>query len=118
VITDALHRGVTSPKLLAALFRLAAEIPGARVIPNLRDDLGRPATAIQYLTRLDAADAPQTEQLILDAKSLRYLGSRTVVGEPRAGLARGTVLYSSMLVKLDVTDKLPKLARGTRLARC
>jgi hypothetical protein len=118
VITDALRRGITSPKLLAALFRLAAEIPGARVIPNLRDDLGRPATGIQYVTRLDPADAPQTEQLILDARTLRYLGSRTVAGEPRAGLVRGTVLSSSMLVKLDVTDRLPRLERGTRLARC
>lgn len=112
-VSEALDHAVTEPKLRAALFRLAAELPGARVIPHASNALGQSGKAVQFTNRNDAFDEPQTTQLIFDARSLRYLGSNTVLGKARSGLPAGTVVDATSVVKISVADKLPRVQRGT-----
>lgn len=112
-VSDAVNQAVTKPKLRAALFRLAAELPGARVIPHATNALGQSGKAVQFTNRNDAFDEPQISQLIFDARTLRYLGSNTVLGKARPGLPAGTVVDATSVVKVSVADKLPRVQRGT-----
>ncbi|MFB9831493.1 hypothetical protein [Actinoallomurus acaciae] len=100
------------------LLRLAAELPGARVIPHASNSLGRSGKAVEFTSRNDPFDESRTSQLIFDARSLRYPGSDTVLTKARSGLPAGTVIDATSVVKISVAGKLPRVRRGTVRPSC
>ncbi|MQY08167.1 CU044_5270 family protein [Actinomadura macrotermitis] len=63
--------------LRAALYRVLAEVPGVRLVRNVRDLAGRPGDAV---TRTWGAER---QEIILDRATHRYLGGRQVFVKPR-----------------------------------
>ncbi|MCW2918735.1 MAG: hypothetical protein JWN52_6803 [Actinomycetia bacterium] len=117
-IAQALQQGGLPPKLRATLFRVAAGIPGVRVIGNVPDALGRRGVAIGLAGSFEPNRDNDVEQLLFDPQSHRYLGDRSVLGGPRQGLPAGTVWSTNALVRVQVVDRLPKLQHGTSLTTC
>ncbi len=65
------------PSLTAALYRLAADLPGITLTENTADALGRPGIAVSF-----EHDGSRSE-LVFDRATYRFLGSRTVATEER-----------------------------------
>ncbi len=69
------QRAVMPPKLEAALYRALAKIPGVIAEEGVQDGAGRPGLALSRTTN-NLGDT--REHVILDPKTFRYLGSRSV----------------------------------------
>ncbi|GLX96528.1 CU044_5270 family protein [Herbidospora sp. NBRC 101105] len=65
------------PPLTAALYRLAADLPGITLTERAADALGRPGVAVSF--RYDGLRS----ELVFDRDTYRFLGSRTVTTEER-----------------------------------
>jgi hypothetical protein len=63
-ISDLLKTTLTPPKLTAALFQVAATIPGATVVPHARDAAGQAGIAVARLTQASTED----DELIFTAR--------------------------------------------------
>ncbi|KAB2352273.1 hypothetical protein F8566_00785 [Actinomadura rudentiformis] len=92
---------IMPPKVNAALLRVLEKIPGVRVNNNVTDLAGRPGIAV---TRDD--DTGRNE-LILDPKTYRFLGNRTVATRER------TITSSAVPGKSAPGAPRPPFDRGT-----
>jgi hypothetical protein len=104
-IGDMLREMLVPPKLAAALFRVAATIPGARVIPHVTDAVGRPGIAVARYDPSSKANAalifnPLTYQLNGEGEVL----ASAVKGEGPAG----TVVGATAQLSATVVDNLPR----------
>jgi hypothetical protein len=97
-ISDMLSGMLVPPKLAAALFRVAATIPGARVVPHAVNAVGRAGVAVSR-SGTELIFDPQTYQLIGEGAVL----TKAVRGEGPAG----TVVGASAELQVKVVDHLP-----------
>lgn len=90
-----LGESVGPPALRAALYEVAAELPGVRLLGRVSDPTGRKGVGVAYIDR----EHGQRLQLIFDPATSTLLGERWIVTSPgRSGIAvpAGTVFgYAS-----------------------
>jgi hypothetical protein len=84
-IGDLLGTTLTPPKLTAALFRVAATIPGATVVPHATDAAGRAGIAVARLIQGSTEDS----ELVFSARTYRLLGERTTLTAPAKDVGPG-----------------------------
>jgi hypothetical protein len=77
IIGDLLRGTYTSPKVRAALYQVAADLPGVELVGRVVDSTGRPGVAVAY-TKLNS-DAPSRMELIFDPRTAELLGSNEVL---------------------------------------
>jgi hypothetical protein len=110
-IGDMLREMLVPPKLAAALFRVAATIPGARVIPHVTNVLGRPGIAVARFDRGFQANAA----LIFDPRTYQLLGEGEVLAAPVQGEGpAGTVIAATAQLSVTVVDHLPRYRSAGR----
>jgi hypothetical protein len=108
-ISDLLGTTLTPPKLTAALFRVAATIPGATVIPDAIDAAGRPGIAVARLIQASTED----DELVFSARTYHLLGERTTLTAPAKNVGpAGTVIGGWALLNKTVVNHLPRHPRG------
>jgi hypothetical protein len=97
-IGDMLREMLVPPKLAAALYRVAATIPGATVVQRAKNAVGRTGVAV---SRSGA-------ELIFDPKTYQLIGEGAMLTKavPGQGPA-GTVVASTAQLKESVTGRLP-----------
>jgi hypothetical protein len=97
-IGDMLRGMLVPSKLAAALYRVAATIPGVTAVPHAVDAVGRAGVAV---SRSGA-------ELIFDPQTYQLIGERVVLTKavPGEGPA-GTVVGSSAELQVKVVDRLP-----------
>jgi hypothetical protein len=104
-ISDLLETTLTPPKLTAALFQVAATIPGATVVPHATDAAGRAGIAVARLIQGSTED----DQLVFSARTYRLLGGRTTLTVPGKGVGpAGTVIGGWALLAKTVVNHLPR----------
>jgi hypothetical protein len=97
-IGDMLREMLVPPKLAAALYRVAATIPGATVVPHATNAVGRAGVAV---SRSGAA-------LIFDPKTYQLIGEGAVLTKPVKGEGpAGTMVASTAQLRESVADRLP-----------
>ncbi|MEU3452619.1 CU044_5270 family protein [Micromonospora sp. NPDC006766] len=96
---DLIKESYVPPRVLAAAFQAAAEIPGVEVVPHAVDAAGRPGVAVAR------EDDGLRAELIFDATTYRFLGARTIVVGRFEYLPRGTVRHASAVLRLAVVDQ-------------
>jgi hypothetical protein len=85
-----------------ALFRAAAKIPGAMVLPGVTDAAGGRGIAVAR------AETPALRaELIFAPRSYRFIGVQEVVTRGTPGLRAGTVWAASSLVAAAIVDSAP-----------
>jgi hypothetical protein len=90
-------------ELREALYRAAAELPGADVLASARDELGRSGPGIARVER------GIREELIFDPDSRELLGRRQVLVDPAAGYAPpGAVVGWTSYVSRELVATLPE----------
>ncbi|MFJ5136951.1 CU044_5270 family protein [Streptomyces sp. NPDC088707] len=104
-IGDLLVESWPTPKLTAALYRAAAEIPGVVMVDSATDAAGRKGVAV---ARLDETSGQRTEW-IFDSKTFTFLGERTVQVKGDGGegglIKPGTVVFThAIMVRAFVDD--------------
>ncbi|MEU6792769.1 CU044_5270 family protein [Nonomuraea wenchangensis] len=108
---ELLTRMPTPPAVRAAVLRMMAALPGARIVDEAKDAEGRSGLAI-----VRKADRDQMEsRLVIDRSSGDVLGTVTLVAEPlpaRAGLKVGDLAYAEVVRKHGWTDEGPRLPEG------
>ncbi len=112
-ITDLLGGMLVPPRLAAALFKVAATIPGATVKPHVIDAAGRAGIAVARVGQ----EYPEDNELIFDPRTYRLLGQRSTLAAPEKGLGpAGTVTLSSAQLSETVASHLPRFLHGYRVA--
>jgi hypothetical protein len=112
-IGDLLGTTLTPPKLTAALFRVAATIPGATVVRHATDAAGRAGIAVGRLIQ----GATEDSQLVFSARTYRLLGERTTLTAPAKGVGpAGTVIGGWALLNKTVVSHLPRHHLGQQSA--
>lgn len=102
------------PKVAAALFHVAATIPGATVVRHVTDTAGRNGIAV---ARLDESSHANSE-LVFAPGSYRFLGEQSVLASPVEGWGpAGTVIGSSARLNVRVADHLPRSTPTFRHSR-
>ena len=110
-IGDLLESTLTPPKLTAALFQVAAAIPGATVVPHATDAAGRPGIAVARFIQGSTEDS----ELIFGARTYRLLGGRIRLTVPEQGVGpAGTVIGAWALLNKTVVGHLPRHPHGQR----
>ena len=108
-INDLLESTLTPPKLTAALFRVAATIPGATVVRHATDMAGRPGIAVARFIQGSTEDS----ELLFGARTYRLLGGRTRLTVPEKGVGpAGTVIGAWALLNKTVVSHLPRHPHG------
>ncbi|HEY4850558.1 MAG TPA: CU044_5270 family protein [Streptosporangiaceae bacterium] len=103
-IGDMLREMLVPPKLAAALFQVAATIPGVTVVRHATDAAGRSGIAVARYDSGLGADA----ELIFDPHSYQFLGERSVMAKPVRGEGpAGTVIESTAQLHVSVVNRLP-----------
>jgi hypothetical protein len=77
IIGDLLRETSLQPKERAALYQVAAELPGVELVGRVMDGAGRPGVAVAY-TRTNS-DAPSRHELIFDPTTAELLGENEVL---------------------------------------
>lgn len=116
IIGDLLRETSLQPRERAALYQVAAELPGVELVGRVVDGAGRPGVAVAYTRR--NTDAPSRHELIFDPITAKLLGESEVLvadstvevesGGPGAiygfvGPA-GTLVYSTTYLVSGVVD--------------
>ncbi|WP_326643511.1 CU044_5270 family protein [Streptosporangium sp. NBC_01755] len=92
----------------AALFKATGTIPGVETVDGVEDAAGRAGVAAAMANR----EGGVRHEYIFDPATYLYLGERVVVVDAaRAGAPVGSVLTSTALLKVEVADHAPKVAR-------
>jgi hypothetical protein len=118
IIGDLLRETSLQPKERAALYQVAAELPGVELVGRVVDGAGRPGVAVAY-TRTNT-DAPSRHELIFDPTTAELLGENEVLvadstvevegGGPGAiygGVGpAGTLAYSTTYLVSGVVDSM------------
>lgn len=97
-IGDMLREMLVPPKLAAALYRVAATIPGATVVPRAKNAVGRTGVAVSRAG----------QALIFDPKTYQLIGEGAVLTKNTPGQGpAGTVVASTAQLKEAVVSHLP-----------
>ncbi len=110
-IGDDLRENYTTPAQRAALFEVAARIPGIELIPGTRDAAGRPADAVA----IDDGSNHERLALLFDPGTRALLGeSDTMLDGNELDYPAGTVIGSSAYLEQKVVDSVPPSVRGEK----
>jgi hypothetical protein len=113
IIGDLLRETDASPRLRAALYQAAAQMPGVTLIGTVTDAAGRSGTAVAY------ASGGEQNELIFDPTTSVLLGEATVVTDPtqlcRLDVSVGTVLGETSYVASGVVNSTSDVPEGTSL---
>ena len=102
---DMFREMLVPPELAAALFKVAATIPGVTVVRHATDAAGRAGIAVARYDPGSQADA----ELILSPASYQLLGERPVLVHPVRGEGpAGTVIASTAQLREGVVSHLPR----------
>ena len=85
------------PALAAALYRLAATLPGATLIPHATTGTGQPGIGIMWTSQ--AAKQVYRNEWIFDPKTLQFAGEKTF--DPSTGKLNGesTILQRAFVAR-------------------
>jgi hypothetical protein len=112
-VGDLLENTAASPALRAALYHVAAEIPGVTLVGTVTDAVGRSGTAVAYTS------GGERDELIFDPTTSDLLGETTVVTDPsqlcRLDVSVGTVVYETSYVASGVVSSTSDVPPGTSL---
>jgi hypothetical protein len=102
-VGDALRETDASPALRAALYEVAARIPGVELVGPVRDRVGRPGLAVACTS----TSAHERHELIFDRKTSALLGEeyRALAGN-EFGYPAGTVVGYATYVSTGVVNRL------------
>jgi hypothetical protein len=79
IIGDLLRESSLQPKVRAALYQIAAELPGVELVGRVVDGAGRPGVAVAYTN--SNSDAPSRWEMIFDPRTAQLLGENEVLTE-------------------------------------
>ncbi|MFG1750645.1 CU044_5270 family protein [Streptosporangium sandarakinum] len=99
-----------TPGTRAAVYRMLAGLPGARVVDGVRDADGRVGVAVLH----GGGPGEPEKQLVIDRETGDPLGVREVPPAPAAGRKTlpGTGVYSRVVKRLGWTDDEPVVPKG------
>ena len=98
-IGDALKYSTAPPAVVAALYEVAARVPGVELVPGAVDVAGRRGIAValtSYWTR---------RELIFDDTTGTFLGARELTAHAQMGYPAGT-LFTSQATTVTVVDAI------------
>jgi hypothetical protein len=109
-IGDLLREDPIPAKVRAALYLVAARIPGIQVLGRTRDGIGRPALAVALNDTLYG----ERSELLFDPKTSNLLGERTVVVKPppKQHVRPGTVVDGATYITSGIVERLGQVPRG------
>jgi hypothetical protein len=109
-IGDLLREDPIPAKVRAALYLVAARIPGIHVLGLTRDGIGRPALAVALNDTLYGARS----ELLFDPKTATLLGERSVVVKPAAGyhVKPGTVEEAATYITSGIVERVGQAPAG------
>jgi hypothetical protein len=103
LVGDALRESDASPALRAALYEVAARIPGVELVGPALDRVGRHGVAVAYVD----PKIHERHELIFDPKTAALLGEEYVELDGNSyGYSAGTVTGYATYVSSGVVDKL------------
>lgn len=104
LVGDLLRETVAPPDLRAALFRVAARIPGVELVGEVTDPAGRNGTAVARTS--DDAGFLERNELVFDPDTSELLAERQVLLEPVDWLDAepGTVIGYAVYLNSGVVD--------------
>ena len=107
IIGDMLRETYAPPALRAALYRIAATLPGVDLLGTVQDHAGRSGTAVGYTNHGDR------NVLIFDPTTAALLGEESVVVDPTVAhepVPAGTVMSWSVYLASGVVDSTAQRA--------
>jgi hypothetical protein len=109
-IGDLLREDPIPAKVRAALYLVAARIPGIHVLGLTRDGIGRPALAVALNDTLYG----ERSELLFDPTTSRLLGERSVVVKPPPAyhVKPGSVQYGATHVTSGIVERLGQVPKG------
>ncbi len=107
IIADLLRETYAPPALRAALYMIAAELPGVELIGQTKDPAGRDGIAVAY------ANAGARHELIFDPDTSVMLGERFVVTDATKEyrVAPGTVVGWAAYLSSGIVDSTSEIFR-------
>jgi hypothetical protein len=84
-IGDLIREAIVPPRLAAALYRLAATLPGATLVPQVTNVTGQPGIGIMWTGK--SAQQVYKNEWIFDMKTLQFIGEKTY--DPQTGKLNG-----------------------------
>jgi hypothetical protein len=84
-IGDMIRETIMPPALAAALYRLAATLPGAALVPHATNAVGRPGIGIMWTSK--TARQVYKNEWIFDKTTLQFIGER--IFDPKTGQVTG-----------------------------
>jgi len=104
LIGDALRENYTTPSQRAALYEVAARLPGIQLVGRTTDATGRPAVAVA----MENGHNDLRSTLLFDPGSYALLGEEEVLlPGNRLGYPAGTVVGNATYVEQEVVDAVP-----------
>jgi len=104
-IGDMLREMLVPPRLAAALFRVAATIPGATVVRDAANAVGQTGVAVSR----------SGSELIFGSRTYQLIGERSVLTRPVAGMGpAGTVVASTAQLREAVVSTLPDVPQSRK----
>lgn len=104
LIGDALRENYTTPAQRAALYEVAARLPGIELVGRTTDATGRPAVAVA----MENGNNDARSTLLFDPHSFALLGEEDVLlAGNRLGYPAGTVVGHATYVEQKVVDSVP-----------
>jgi hypothetical protein len=96
-IGDLIRESIMPPALASALYRLAATLPGATLIPHATTGTGQPGIGIMWTSK--SAKQVYQNEWIFDPKTLQFIGEKTF--DPTTGKLNGesTIVQRAFVAK-------------------
>ena len=98
IVGDLLRETYGSPALRAALYEVAASLPGVELIGSTTDPAGRPGIAVAF------ENGSARNELIFDPRTAALLGERTVMTNEDDGIPAGTIVSSAVYLSTGIVD--------------
>jgi hypothetical protein len=101
LIGELLRENYAPPSVRAALYEVAAQLPGVELVGTVEDAAGREGVAVGY------TDRGERQELIFDPNTSALLGERTVVTDPEdAGLhaAPGAIVGKAAYLESEIVS--------------
>ncbi|MFI6904437.1 CU044_5270 family protein [Nonomuraea sp. NPDC050394] len=115
-ISRLIRTAAVRPSVTPELYKIAAEVPGIKLIPETVDAAGRPGIGVAR------EDGGYRQEMIFDRETYRYLGDRLEVLDAKRQTGANPKMWliavnSSALVAVDVAGGLPRLAPGATTSK-
>jgi hypothetical protein len=104
-VGDLLRETNASAALRFALYEIASNLPGVRVLPHVTDHAGRTGIGLMH----GDVDRGLQDELIIDPATKTLLGTQQRIAGPRSGLSApiGTVISWAVYLRSGIVNHLP-----------